>query len=116
MLSTSVDTVQNVINRGIVLGDTAKLPGSLWLMSMREIINTDLEDSSHEHKSWQSPWFLFVASLLSIPFEKNMAIITNISGIVYSVCFGIRYYSDGLLLAFLVMGIGRSIYRLGFTA
>ena len=49
---------------------------------------------------------LFVASLLSIPFEKNMAIITNISGIVYSVCFGIRYYSDGLLLAFLVMGIG----------
>ena len=49
---------------------------------------------------------LFIASLLSIPFEKNMAIITNISAIVYSVCFGIRYYSDGFLLAVLVMGIG----------
>ena len=40
------DTAQNVFNRGIVLGDTAQKPGSLWLMSTQEIVNTELEEAA----------------------------------------------------------------------
>ena len=49
---------------------------------------------------------VFFASLPAQAFDKNFSIVSNLSGTIYSVCFGLRYYGDGLLLATIILGLG----------
>ena len=49
---------------------------------------------------------IFFASLPSQFLDKNMSIVSNLSGTIYSICFGLRYYGDGLLLAAFIMALG----------
>ena len=49
---------------------------------------------------------IFFASLPAQAFDKNFSIVSNLSGTIYSVCFGLRYYGDGLKLAAFIMALG----------